>query len=194
MSSLEGNKIIGAILFTALAAMAISTIGNALIPQYHVKHEKATEAKDAGDQQPQTQEPEKPLAELLAAATPEAGLDWAWRSLTRMPRPYDVVVLGMGEDGHIASLFPGSLGIARALDANVAPACVAMHGLVAPHARISQNLAALLDARRMVLLITGDAKWSVYQRAKLAGPLSELPVRAIVQQQQTPIDVFWSPS
>jgi cytochrome c len=73
MSSLEGNKIIGAILFTALAAMAISTIGNALIPQYHVKHEKATEAKDAGDQQPQTQEPEKPLAELLAAATPEAG-------------------------------------------------------------------------------------------------------------------------
>lgn len=73
MSSLEGNKIVGALLFTALAAMAVSTIGNALIPQYHVKHEKATEAKDAGDQQPQTQEPEKPLPELLAAATPEAG-------------------------------------------------------------------------------------------------------------------------
>lgn len=127
------------------------------------------------------------------AATPEAGADWAWRALTRMSRPYDVVVLGMGEDGHIASLFPTSLGIARALDANAAASCVAMHSLAAPHARISQNLAALLDARRIMLHITGESKWAVYQRAKQSGPLTELPVRAVLHQQQTPIDIFWSP-
>jgi len=127
------------------------------------------------------------------APTPEAGIEWAWRALTRVQRPYDVVLLGMGADGHIASLFPGSLGLARALDAAAAPACVAMNSLASPHARISQNIAALLDARRVVLLITGDAKWAVYQRAKLIGSVTELPVRAILHQQTTPIDIFWAP-
>jgi 6-phosphogluconolactonase len=128
-----------------------------------------------------------------AAATPEAGVEWAWRSLMRVPRPYDVVLLGMGEDGHFASLFPGSLGIARSLDRAEAATCVAMHAIATPHARISQNLAALLDARRIILHITGQTKWDIYQRAKTPGSLSELPVRALLQQQQVPVDVFWSP-
>jgi 6-phosphogluconolactonase len=127
------------------------------------------------------------------AATPEAGVEWAWRGLTRVPRPYDVVMLGMGMDAHFASLFPGSLGLPRALDTAAAPACVAQHSLQPPHARISQNLAALLDARRIVLLIVGEDKWAVYQRAKQPGSATELPVRAILHQQVTPIDVYWAP-
>jgi 6-phosphogluconolactonase len=127
------------------------------------------------------------------AATPESGVDWAWRAMKRLPRPYDVVVLGMGSDGHFASLVPHSLGLPRALDADAAPACVAMHSLVAPHARISQNLSALLDARRVVLMIVGDAKWSVYQRAKQTGSITELPIRAVLNQPRTPVDVYWAP-
>lgn len=127
------------------------------------------------------------------AATPESGCDWAWRALKRLPRPYDVVLLGMGADGHFASLVPNSVSVMRSLDIDAPPACVAMHSLAAPHARVSQNLSALLDARRIALMLVGDEKWSVFQRAKQSGAMSELPIRAILIQQRTLVDVFWSP-
>jgi 6-phosphogluconolactonase len=127
------------------------------------------------------------------APTPESGVDWAWRAMRRVPRPYDVVVLGMGEDGHFASLVPNSLGLLRALDATAAPGCLAMHSLALPRQRLSQNLSALLESRRIVLMIRGNAKWAVYQRAKQTGPMTELPIRAVLSQTQTVVDVFWSP-
>ena len=127
------------------------------------------------------------------APTPEAGADWAWRALSRVPHPYDVIVLGMGDDGHTASLFPGSLALARALDPTAAPGCVAVNALAAPHARVSLNLAALLDSRRIILHIEGEAKWRVYQKARTAGSMSEMPIRAVLHQQEVPVDVYWSP-
>lgn len=127
------------------------------------------------------------------APTPEAGADWASRALSRVPHPYDVIVLGMGEDGHTASLFPGSLTLARALDPSAQPACIAVNALEAPHARVSLNLAALLDARRIIVHIEGEAKWRVYQKALAPGSSNEFPVRAVLHQQEVPVDVYWSP-
>ena len=127
------------------------------------------------------------------AATPEAGADWATRALTRVPHPYDVLLLGIGEDGHTASLFPGSLALSRGMDLSVPPACIAVNALTAPHARISLNLSALLDSRRVILHAEGVAKWDVYQRAKAPGPAAELPVRGVLHQKEVPVDVFWAP-
>jgi 6-phosphogluconolactonase len=99
----------------------------------------------------------------------------------------------MGEDGHIASLFPDSPGVAVALDPAQPPGCVATTAPVPPRARISLNLAALLQARRIALLIVGDAKWAVYERARLRGPIVDLPVRALLAQQSVPVSVYWAP-
>jgi 6-phosphogluconolactonase len=127
------------------------------------------------------------------APAPEAGADWAARALTRVPHPFDVVLLGMGEDGHTASLFPGSLALPRALDRSVPPGCIAINSLTAPHARLSLNLSALLDSRRIIVHIEGESKWQVYQRAKAPGPVAELPVRSVLQQKEVPVDVYWAP-
>lgn len=127
------------------------------------------------------------------APTPEAGADWSWRALSRVPHPYDVVVLGMGEDGHIAALFPGSLTLSRALDPAARPGCVAVNALRAPHAHLSLNLAALLDSRRIVLALEGEVQWQIYLKARATGAASELPVRAILHQQEVPVDVYWAP-
>jgi 6-phosphogluconolactonase len=45
-----------------------------------------------------------------------------------------------------------------------------MNALAAPHARMTLNLAALLDARRIILHFEGQAKWQVYHRARTPGP------------------------
>ena len=128
-----------------------------------------------------------------AAATAAAGAAAAWRAIDAMAQPFDVVILGMGDDGHTASLFPGSAGLGAALDPAAPPGCVAMQAPAAPRERLSLNLAALLRARRICIQISGAGKWQVYQRALAAGPVEEMPVRAVLRQPSVPVDVYWCP-
>jgi 6-phosphogluconolactonase len=128
-----------------------------------------------------------------AAPDPAAAAAACWSAIAALPRPFDYTLLGMGDDGHTASLFPHSPGLAAAIDAQAPPGCVPMIAPVAPQARMSLNLAALLGSRRIGLLIMGGGKWATYQRAAGAGPVSEMPVRALLRQQQVPVTVYWSP-
>jgi 6-phosphogluconolactonase len=128
-----------------------------------------------------------------AAPDPKSGATAAWAAVADLPRPFDFVLLGMGDDGHTASLFPHSPGLATGLDLTQPPGCIGMTGPSEPRARLSMNLRALLDARRIAVLIVGDSKWQTYQRARQAGPISDMPVRALSLQQNVPVTVYWSP-
>jgi 6-phosphogluconolactonase len=127
------------------------------------------------------------------APTPDLGAVSAWETFARVPRPFDMVILGMGDDGHTASLFPGSPNLPSALNRSAAAGCVGMWSPLPPQPRLSLNLTALLDSRRVVLLISGEAKSRTLAAALAPGPVEEMPVRAVLRQSRTPVDVMWSP-
>ncbi|MCP1674888.1 6-phosphogluconolactonase [Natronocella acetinitrilica] len=127
------------------------------------------------------------------AATPEQGLSECEARLDDLPRPLDVVILGMGGDGHTASLFPGSEALAKGLDPEGIARCVACTPGTAPYPRLSLSISTLLNARRVVLHIVGADKWAVYRQACEAGEPSSLPIRAVLHQNRVQVDVYWSP-
>jgi len=128
-----------------------------------------------------------------AAPTPDIGAVSAWETFARVPRPFDSVVLGMGEDGHTASLFPGSPNLPGALNLSAVAGCAGMWAPVAPQPRVSLNVSALLDSRRVAVLIFGEAKWRTYVAASAPGPVEQMPVRAVLRQTRTPVEVIWAP-
>jgi 6-phosphogluconolactonase len=128
-----------------------------------------------------------------AAPSPDLGAVSAWETFARIPRPFDVTMLGMGDDGHTASLFPGSPNLRIALNPTASAGCVGMWAPSAPQPRLSLNLSALLDSRRVLILIEGDAKLRTYEAANGDGPVDEMPVRAVLRQSQVPVETIWAP-
>ncbi len=122
--------------------------------------------------------------------TPE---DAARRAETAVRRllPADVALLGMGEDGHIASLFPGNPVLAEGLKPDGERLCLGVpSGAPAPpQPRISLTLAALLQSRLVVVLTSGEPKRRAMESA-LAG--AALPVRALLDQDRTPVRILWA--
>jgi len=90
-------------------------------------------------------------------------------------------------------LFPGSPNLPSALNPGNVAGCVGMWSPVAPHPRLSLNLTALLDSRRIVILLNGAAKWRTYVSASSPGPVPQMPIRAVLRQTRTPVEVMWAP-
>ncbi|HDO31485.1 MAG TPA: 6-phosphogluconolactonase, partial [Desulfobacteraceae bacterium] len=113
--------------------------------------------------------------------------------LAGLPRPFDVVILGMGGDGHTASFIPGARRLPEALDMKSGRDCLAISPPEAPHERMTLTLPVLLDSRQIILHITGPAKKKVLEQALADGPATAMPIRTILRQQQTPLSVYWAP-
>ncbi|KFX28715.1 6-phosphogluconolactonase [Ralstonia solanacearum] len=104
----------------------------------------------------------------------------------------DVVILGMGDDGHTASLFPDAPELALGVDRAQRPAYLPVRPGAAPYRRISLNLSALCAARALFLAIGGAGKRSVFDRAAQGTARQALPVSYLIHQREVPLDVYWS--
>jgi 6-phosphogluconolactonase len=108
----------------------------------------------------------------------------------------DVAVLGMGEDGHVASLFPGARDLDTALtstDAYVALDATGCPGAGRWPQRLSATPATLRRARTRILLLRGAAKRAVFERALAGDDARELPVRLLFAPTTAPLRVHWTP-
>jgi len=128
-----------------------------------------------------------------SASTASEGESEGEQQLQKVPRPFDVLILGMGNDGHTASLFPGAEKLVAATDMDSNKACIGIAPLTAPHERMTLTLPAILDSRQIFLHITGQEKQDVLQKAREEGPTKEMPIRFILRQQTTPVSIYWAP-
>jgi len=108
-------------------------------------------------------------------------------------RPFDTVVLGMGNDGHTASLFPNDARLADGLDPNSKRSCIGVSPENSPYERISMTLPAILDCRHLFLHITGRKKKEVFNKALEDGPVQDMPIRAFLRQNKVELSIFWAP-
>jgi 6-phosphogluconolactonase len=104
----------------------------------------------------------------------------------------DVVVLGMGEDGHTASFFPGGNRLGEALDPKTVTALLVMQAPTAVEPRLTFTLSTLLKAKVMCLHIEGANKQSVLQKAIIGTDIMDMPIRAVLQSD-CPLEIFWCP-
>ncbi|WP_426701566.1 6-phosphogluconolactonase [Rhodanobacter sp. Col0626] len=129
-----------------------------------------------------------------ADATPEAGLAVADARIDALSLPFDAVVLGMGDDGHTASFFPGGDHLAEALDLDGHARVLPMHAPDAGEPRITLTLPTLLETRALYLLVAGEKKRDLLADARLGlGAAQHYPVRAVLTQQRVPVAVYWCP-
>src|SRR5690606_9924527 len=101
---------------------------------------------------------------------------------------FDVVILGMGEDGHTASIFPCSDEVDAALTSD--DSVIAVTPKSAPHQRISLTKKRLLNSRQLVLHLRGNNKADVLTEAERSDAVRDMPIRAFLQQTDVPMDVF----
>ena len=128
-----------------------------------------------------------------AAVTAVEGQVECAERLKRLPRPYDVMTLGMGGDGHTASLFPGAAELSAATDMASGRICMAIAPVSASHDRMTLTLPAILNAREIIVHIRGADKQKTYEQAISGGPPAEMPIRYILRQDKVPVTIYWAP-
>lgn len=104
---------------------------------------------------------------------------------------FDAVILGMGEDGHTASLFPCSQEVRAGMAAD-APALLAVNPTTAPYQRISLSKTRLLNSRFLFLHLVGESKLKVLEQAMASHDELAMPIRAFLHHTDPQISVMFA--
>jgi 6-phosphogluconolactonase len=111
--------------------------------------------------------------------------------LRQAPFPFACALLGMGEDGHFASLFPDAENLEEGLDVDSSELSIPVNTAASPHPRVSLTLSALSRSDEILLLMFGDRKREVYEAAKQTA--NGYPVFHLLRQKRAPVYVYWAP-
>ena len=129
------------------------------------------------------------LSLYSASANLEQAAEQADRLLAELPA-IDVLVLGMGDDGHTASLFPNSPNLADALKVDGTRRCYPMLAPTVPHQRLTMSRALLASAKHTVLSISGQSKLTTLSAALAGDDVAAMPIRAFLQPT---LEIYWCP-
>lgn len=123
---------------------------------------------------------------------PFDGAEVTEQILDKVPMPFDVLILGMGEDGHTASLFPGADNLKLGLDMHSNRKVIGMTPLTAPLDRITLTLPIILGSKNIYLHLIGESKIKVLEQAEKGTDVSQMPIRAVLQQDKANVVGFWA--
>jgi 6-phosphogluconolactonase len=115
------------------------------------------------------------------------------RAVTELPLPFDVVVLGMGGDGHTASFFPDSPELTDAIDPAASHHVLAVSAPSAEEPRLTLTLPMLLSAGLIALHIEGAEKHSLIETVLAQPHPREKPIGAVLLHAAKPLDIYWAP-
>jgi 6-phosphogluconolactonase len=129
-----------------------------------------------------------PLADARLSENQE--LVAASARLANLPLPADVVVLGMGDDGHTASWFPGAEGLQKAMDPGARQLVAPIQAPDAPEPRLTLTGRVILRARAIALLIEGQDKLNTLAEAMEDGPADAMPIRTVLRGASDRLTIF----
>ncbi len=124
---------------------------------------------------------DEPTAELVAKTNALVG---------SLPKPFAAVILGMGNDGHTASFFPGGDTLNEALTSEGPTLAIRAPGAGEP--RITFTLPRLIETDGLYLHIEGEEKATVLEQALGEGPVEDMPIRAVLRSD-APLAIYWCP-
>ena len=132
-----------------------------------------------------------PLYQAVASVEEAAAI--ATEKTKVVSQPFDVAILGMGNDGHTASFFPGGSNLLTALDPNTPRGIITMEAEGAGEPRLTFTFSSLQDARLLVLHIEGEGKKDVLAKAEAPGEETEMPIRAMLRRAASLVEIYWAP-
>ncbi|MDD2224304.1 MAG: 6-phosphogluconolactonase [Pseudomonas sp.] len=145
-------------------------------------------------------------AEMLCAALPRARVldprcastaqasSEAWAHALQADKPFAATLLGMGDDGHIASLFPGMSNLIPALQLTESPAALVGLAPDEPKVRLSLNLPMLCATHWLGLLLFGQSKRQMIERVLANDPTTQaLPIYQLLWHAPMPVHMYWAP-